>query len=223
MTKRLQPLKRRAAGFTLIEVAIVIVILGILGYGGLSAYNYSVKRARKAAVETQLKNAQKTMLSAAMDGSSIGEQNCLQIAGLESSNEFSFTCSERDDGSGTFDINALPNENHIQIGGVLSFQPKTHLGCVKGCDAEGAGESATLSTKHLAINNDCRSLERVETKRNCNCREETYSECRWIQTCRRSASSMVFIRPSCGPKKWTCSNKTRTACDTCTDVSYLQE
>ena len=220
VTQRMHSHRQPAEGFTLIEVLVATVILGLLGFGSHGAYNHSVKLARKAAVETQLRSAQKAISSATINGSSINKANCLSTAGLQNSSEFSFTCSQRDDDSGAFDINALPNEAHIQVGGVLSFQPKTGLGCVKGCDATGAGESATLATKHLSISNGCNSLERVETKRNCNCRKETYRPCGWVRNCRRSSSSMWFIRPSCGPKKWQCSNKQRTVCDTCTDISY---
>ena len=216
MIRRLPRRNQPKQGFTLIEVVVASLILGLLSTGSTLAYKEFIKRSHKATIETQLRIAGNELSKAIINGESVSKANCLTKAGLNDTSNFTFTCLARDDDSNAFDINALPTKDNIGVGGVLSFKPEKAHACVKSCDATGSGKNAVLDIKHLSLSNNCAALQRNSTDRECNCTNETFKTCGWRKANCRCAPGWGC---RCG-RAYKCQTNTRKICDTCTDVSY---
>ena len=220
MIQRLPRRNQPKQGFTLIEVVVASLILGLLSTGSTIAYKEFIKRSHKATIETQLRIAGNELSKAIINGESVSKANCLTKAGLNGTSNFTFTCSARDDDSNALDINALPTKDNIGVGGVLSFKPDKAHACVKSCDATGSGENAVLDIKHLSLSNNCVALQRNSTDRNCNCTNKTSKTCGYRKKCSHYARGWGWV----GCKRvYVCQTNTRKVCETCTDVSYEEK
>jgi len=207
-------------GFTLIEIATVIFILGLLSGGSAIAYRNQLKRAHTVELQLALNAASKN-LTFQFNNDQTKIDNCLDSAGLNNGGKFNFQCSQRDDGSGIFDIHARPMKD-IGVGGVMSFEDENKI-CWDTCDAWGEGEEATLAKNHLSINSNCEALTRRERRYSCNCRRATICKRGRYRSCgRRSSSAMWFIRPPCR-WRWGRYCVRRRVCKTCRDIKYVNE
>ena len=212
-------------GFTLVEIMIGLVIIGILSSIAILTYREQTKRAHATEIKTQLSAASRKLIPSVARFESVSQSNCLERASLNDSNNFSYSCKIRDNGSDIFDIHVKPLKD-VGVGGVLSFGIGQDKICWDTCDATGTGQTAQLSKNHLDLNNDCLSLTRQEREVDCNCTQTTTRECLYYPGGRKTKPRRP---PLCGLwicKGWDkprCNNVTTRTCDTCVEVDYVNQ
>ena len=155
-------------GFTLVELLLIVAIVAILGSIGLATYRQQTKKAYATEVQSQLSAASKKLILAAQGVEETTETNCIENADLHDSNNFTYSCAERDGTSNIFDIHVKPLKD-VGVGGVLSFGIGHDKICWDTCDANGSGASAVLAKSHLGLSDNCSALTRNERSYNCNC------------------------------------------------------
>ena len=212
-------------GFTLVEIMIALVTIGILSGISIFMYKEQIKKAYATEVKTQLSAASKKLITSVYASDSIPKESCLDVAGLSNSNNFGYSCKMRDDGSNIFDISVKPRRD-LGVGGLISFGIGYEKICWDSCDATGFGESAQLAKTHFELSDNCSALTRQETDYDCNCTETVSRECLYYPGGRRTKPRRP---PLCGLwicKGWDkprCRSVATKTCDTCTEVSYVNE
>lgn len=93
---------KREQGFTLIESMIVLVITGILSSIAITSYREQTKKAYATEIKTQLSAASRKLIPTIAGVNFISEETCLEVASLGNSNNFSYSCKMREDGSDIF-------------------------------------------------------------------------------------------------------------------------
>ena len=219
--------KIKRQGFTIVELLFTIVIVSILTGAGIMGYRQQTKKAFATEVETQLSAASKKLITTALGLQKITEGNCLKSAELHNSNNFTYSCTERNDGSNIFDVAVKP-VNEIGVGGILSFGVGKDNICWDTCDAKGSGNDAQLSKSHLDLSGNCSALTRRERDYDCNCTETPEETCRRV--CSKTFYYCCFGNPTrCSSRciKQKCRQKCTTqvvrSCDTCTEITYVNE
>ena len=217
--------KLKNQGFTLVELLISIVIVGILSGVGIMGYRQHTKRAHEIEVKTQLSAASRKLIPSVSGFESVSDQSCLDRAGLNDSNNFSYSCKTRDDQSNIFDIHVKPLRD-VGVGGLLSFGEGYDKICWDTCDATGIGAEAQLAKNHLDLNNGCIALTRKESQVDCNCTQNVKRECLYYPGGHKTKPRRP---PLCGLwicKGWDkprCRDVTTTTCDKCVEVDYVNE
>jgi len=146
-------------GFTLVELLIIISIIGTLSSIAVVTHQRIVKKSHQNTLGLTLNSGARKIAISNIDGEEITSENCLKTAGLSPMGHFQMSCNQRSDGESIYDISAKPTKP-IGVGGLLSFDANTGASCWKTCDANGSGDSATLSINHLSLDGKCRSQEK---------------------------------------------------------------
>ncbi|MEB3158024.1 MAG: type II secretion system protein [Synechococcus sp.] len=216
--------KIKRQGFTIVELLFTIVIVSILTGAGIMGYRQQTKKAFATEVETQLSAASKKLITTALGLQKITESNCLKSAELHNSNNFTYSCTERNDGSNIFDIAVKP-VNEIGVGGILSFGIGKDNICWDTCDATGSGKDAQLSKSHLDLSNNCSALTRQVRDYDCNCTNTPVNNCKRV--CSKTFYYCCFGNPTrCSNRcikqkcRQECTTQIVSSCATCTDVTY---
>ena len=205
-------------GFTLVEIIIGVAIIGILSSIAILNYREQTKKAHATEIKTQLSSASRKLIPSVAGFESVTEASCLDRAGLDNSNNFSYSCKIREDASKIFDIQVKPLRD-IGVGGILSFGIGKDKICWDTCDAKGSGVDAQLFKSHLGLSDNCSSLTRKERDYQCNCSNETYKTCGWRNCNCRCPRGWGCFCDRC----YRCNTNTRKVCETCTDVTYVNE
>ena len=205
-------------GFTLVELLLIVAIVAILGSIGLATYRQQTKKAYATEVQSQLSAASKKLILAAQGVEETTETNCIENADLHDSNNFTYSCAERDGTSNIFDIHVKPLKD-VGVGGVLSFGIGHDKICWDTCDANGSGASAVLAKSHLGLSDNCSALTRNERSYNCNCTNQNYKTCGWRKCNCRCPRGWGCRCDRC----YRCNTRTRQVCETCTDIYYTNE
>ena len=205
-------------GFTLVEIIIGLVIIGILSSIAILTYREQTKKALATEIKTQLSAASRKLIPTVAGFGSVSQSNCLERASLNDSNNFSYSCNIRQNGNNIFDIHVKPLKD-VGVGGVLSFGIGHDKICWDTCDAYGSGPSAVLAKSHLGLGDNCRALTRKERNYNCNCTNENYQTCGWRRCECRCAPGWGCRCKRC----YRCDTRTRKVCETCTDIDYINE
>ena len=200
------------------EIMIALAITVILGNIATSFYRKQAKEAHATEVKTQLSAASRKLIPSVAGLNFISEETCLDLAKLNDSKNFSYSCKMRDDGSNIFDIHAKPLRD-IGVGGLLSFGAGHNKICWDICDANGRGVDAQLSKSHLGLSDNCSALTRKERNYTCNCTNEAYKSCGWKKCKCRCAPGWGCRCKRC----YRCDPRTRKVCETCTDITYTNE
>ena len=93
-------------GFTLVEIMIGLVIIGIFSSIAILTYREQTKKAHATEIKTQLSAASRKLIPSVARFESVSQSNCLERASLNEANNFSYSCKIRDNGSDVFDIHA---------------------------------------------------------------------------------------------------------------------
>ncbi|MBM5803714.1 MAG: prepilin-type N-terminal cleavage/methylation domain-containing protein [Cyanobacteria bacterium K_DeepCast_35m_m2_155] len=213
-------------GFTLVELLIIISIIGTLSSIAVVTHQRIVKKSHQNTLGLTLNSGARKIAISNIDGEEITSENCLKTAGLSPMGHFQMSCNQRSDGESIYDISAKPTKP-IGVGGLLSFDANTGASCWKTCDANGSGDSATLSINHLSLDGKCRALKKKVTTYDCNCVTKPVETCN--RTCRNEfyyccpkhggPCSSKCVRTKCTNS---CRTTNKTTCDTCSNTEFIE-